>query len=295
MPAPAVLDKRLVRLRFERAASGYEAASALAREVGSRMLERLDLVKLQPAWILDAGSGTGQLAGALAARYPHARVACLDLSLGMLQAGAPRGGWGQRLLAAVRPSRCLPICGDLEQIPLGAAGVELICSNLALPWVGRPEATMQEFYRVLAPGGLLMFTAFGPDTLTELRAALGPSGAQAIHPFADMHDVGDLLVGSGFADPVMDAEHLTLTYRDLTALLAELHASGGRSARTDQRPGLRGRAWRSGLEARYAAFRVDGRLPLTCEVVYGHAWKPQSPRVMPDGRAVVRFERRANR
>lgn len=288
----AVLDKRLVRLHFERAAPGYEAASVFAREVGSRMVERLDLVKLQPAWILDAGSGTGQLAAALAARYPHARVACLDLSLAMLRAGAQRSGWGRRLLAAVRATRCLPICGDVERIPLASARVQLVCSNLVLPWVGRPEVALQECHRVLAPGGLLMFTTLGPDTLAELRAALGPSGAATIHPFADMHDVGDLLVRSGFADPVMDAEHLTLTYRDLTALLAELHASGGRSALSGRRPGLRGRAWRRGLEERYAAFRIDGRLPVTCEVVYGHAWKPQSQRVTADGRAVVRFERR---
>jgi malonyl-CoA O-methyltransferase len=295
MSTPPVLDKRLVRLRFERAAPGYEAASALAREAGLRMAERLELVKLQPAWILDAGSGAGQLAAALTARYPQARIAGLDLSLAMLRAGARRGSWGRRLLAAVRPGRWMPVCGDVEQIPLASAGVQLICSNLVLPWVGRPQVALQEFLRVLAPGGLLMFTTLGPDTLTELRTALGPSAAQAIHPFADMHDVGDLLVRSGFADPVMDAEHLTLTYRDFSALLTELHASGGRSALSGRPPGLRGRSWRRALEERYAAFHIDGRLPVTCEVVYGHAWKPQSPRVTRDGHAVIRFERHPDR
>lgn len=293
MATPPVLDKRLVRLRFERAAPGYEAASALAREVGARLVERLDLVKLQPARILDAGSGTGGLVEKLAARYPKATVVELDLSLAMLRAGLQRGSWRHRLLDALRPVRRQRVCGDIEQMPLAPASVELVCSNLALPWIGRLDAAVQEFHRVLARGGLLMFTTLGPDSLTELRAALGPAGADAIHPFVDMHDIGDLLVRSGFADPVMDMERLTLTYRDLTALLSELHASGGRTARAGRPPGLRGSAWRASLEERYGAFRAEGRLPVTCEIVYGHAWKPeQGARLAPDGRAVVRFERR---
>lgn len=294
MTTPRGIDKRLVRSRFDRVAPGYQAASALASEVGARLVERLDLVKLQPAWILDAGSGTGQLAGMLAPRYPHGTLVELDLSLAMLRAGLPRAGWKGRLLDAMRPNRRHLVCGDVEQMPLAAGSVELACSNLVLPWVGRPDLALQELNRVLAPGGLLMFTTFGPDTLTELRTALGPERAQGIHPFADMHDLGDLLVRSGFADPVMDMERLTLTYRDLDALVSELHASGGRTARAHQPRGLRGRAWRDRLEAGYAAFRAEGRLPLTCEIVYGHAWKPErAAGRTPDGRSVIRFERRA--
>ena len=260
---PAVIDKRLVRQRFERAAPGYEAANALAREVGVRMVERLELVKLQPARILDAGSGTGQLARELAARYPKSAVVELDLSLAMLRAGVHAGGWGRRLLEAVRPDRHQRVCGDIEHLPLAAASVELVCSNLVLPWVNSPDAALRECHRVLARGGLLMFTTLGPDTLTELRAALGPAAVQAIHPFADMHDIGDLLVRSGFADPVMDAEHLTLTYPDLPALLRELHASGGRTALAGRPAGLRGRGWLTRLETRYSDFapRAAGHLP----------------------------------
>jgi len=289
----SVIDKRLVRRRFERAAPGYESASALTREVGARMLERLDLVKLQPARILDAGSGTGQLASALAARYPDAAVVELDLSPAMLRAGLSRGSWGRRFLAALRPGRRQRVCGDIEQMPFAPASVELVCSNLALPWVGHLEAGLQEFQRVLARGGLLMFSTLGPDSLAELRAALGPAGAETIHPFIDMHDIGDLLVRSGFADPVMEMERLTLTYRDLGGLLSELRAGGGGTARAGRSPGLRGRAWRTRLEERYGVFRAEGRLPLTCEIVYGHAWKPeQGARRAPDGRAVVQFQRR---
>ena len=257
------------------------------------MVERLELVKLQPARILDAGSGTGQLARELAARYPKSAVVELDLSLAMLRAGVHAGGWGRRLLEAVRPDRHQRVCGDIERLPLAAASVELVCSNLVLPWVNSPDAALRECHRVLARGGLLMFTTLGPDTLTELRTALGPAAVQAIHPFADMHDIGDLLVRSGFADPVMDAEHLTLTYPDLPALFRELHACGGRTALAGRPAGLRGRGWLTRLETRYSAFRAEGRWPLTCEIAYGHAWKPEEgPRRTADGGAVVRFERR---
>jgi malonyl-CoA O-methyltransferase len=293
MSGSPTLDKRLVRRRFERAAAGYDAASALQREVGARLVERLDLVRLQPARILDAGSGTGWLAGRLAARYPRAAVVELDSSLAMLRVGVRAGAWRRRLADLVRCARRQPVCADIEQIPLAPASVQLVCSNLALAWVDRLDAALRELHRVLGRGGLLMFTTFGPDTLKELRAALAPTGVPAVHPFADMHDVGDLLVRCGFADPVMEMERLTLTYRDLAALLAELHAAGGRTALPGRPPGLRGRAWRARLEQRYAPFRVEGRVPATFEIVYGHAWKPEeAPRLAPDGRAVIRVERR---
>jgi len=296
MSGHPIIDKRLVRRRFERAASGYDAASALQREVGTRLVERLGLVRLQPARILDAGSGTGWLAAQVAQRYPKAGVVEVDLSLAMLRAGLRSANWRGRLFNLVRPARRQPVCADIQQLPLAPASVELICSNLALSWVDRLEVALRELHRVLARGGLLMFTTFGPDTLKELRAVLAPAGALAVHPFADMHDVGDLLVRCGFADPVMDMERLTLTYPDLAALLAELRAAGGRTALTGRLQGLRGRAWRAGLEERYAAFRMDGRVPATFEIVYGHAWKPEEgPRVAPDGRAVIRIARRGGR
>jgi malonyl-CoA O-methyltransferase len=288
-----MLDKRLVRKRFERAASGYAAASALQREVGARLLERLDLVNLEPVRALDAGSGSGDLARDLVARYRKAVVVELDLSPAMLRAGLQSSAWPQRFLDRMRGGRLLPVCADIEQMPLAPDCVQLVCSNLALPWIGRLDAALGEFFRVLAPGGLLMFTTFGPDTLTELRSALGPAAGDSMHPFVDMHDIGDLLVRTGFAGPVMDMERLTLTYPDLEALLAELRASGGGSAAVGRAKGLRGRAWRAELQRRYAAFEIEGRVPATFEIVHGHAWKPeQRPRVKTEGPAVIRFERR---
>jgi malonyl-CoA O-methyltransferase len=151
---------------------------------------------------------------------------------------------------------------------------------MALHWVPQPRAALAEFQRVLAPEGLLMFSTLGPDTLQELRAAAGEA---RVHRFADMHDLGDWLVAAGFSAPVMDTETINLAYRDMTRLFADLRASGQTCARADRPRGLAGRALR-------AALARAGR-HVTCEVIYGHAWKG-APRKTADGRSIVQFARR---
>ena len=292
---PVTIDKRVVRLRFDRAAASYDRAAVLQHEVGQRLLERLDLVKLVPDRILDVGSGTGRLGSALIRRYPNAALVEVDLSLQMLRQGRPREGWWRRLVSTPRGAKRYRVCADMEQLPLEPNTVGLACSNLALAWSSRPQVVLGELRRVLTRGGLLMFTSLGPDTLKELRStvdALGTPGPT--HPFIDMHDLGDMLVASGFADPVMDVEHLTVTYADSAQLLAELRAVGGGSALASRKSGLRGRAWPARVSAGYERFRRDGRLPVTVEVIYGHAWKPEeAPRLLEDGRAIIRVERRS--
>ena len=292
MNAPPGVDKRRARLHFERAAATYDSAAVLQREIAGRLLERLELVQLRPRTILDAGSGTGHLARGLAARYPGAHIIALDFSAAMLRRGrAPRSLWS-RLLGRERAR--LEICGDLERLPLRAASFDMVCSNLALEWAQSPDRALREWLRVLARGGLLMFATLGPDTLTELRA-VHPDARAGVHAFADMHDLGDMLVQAGFADPVMDMERVTLTFSDFAALARELRASGCASAAPAVGAGLRGRGWRRRLEQGYELHRRAGRLPATFEIVYGHAWKPQEPRVTDDGRAVIRVQPRSAR
>jgi malonyl-CoA O-methyltransferase len=261
------------------------------REAGTRMLERLDLVRLQPRRVLDAGCGTGLLTRALRSRYPAAQLVGIDLSPAMLrQASFPGGLWG-RLAQRVRGTAALHACADIERLPLAGASVDLVCSGFALEWVADLRRALAELHRVLARGGLLMFATLGPDTLKELRSALAGTGAApAPSALADMHDIGDALVEAGFADPVMDMEIFTLTFGDLRDLLRDLRESGTRAPRPGA-PGLRGRTWLSALAQRYESFRREGRLPATFEVVYGHAWKPELPRRTENGRAIVRLDR----
>ena len=250
-PFPAI-DARAARRRFERAAASYADASRLEAEVGARMLARLDYIKLAPRRILDAGSGPAREAKALAGRYPQARFLALDFALPMLR----RRFWDKRLL----------LCGDILHLPLAAASVDLVWSNMALHWAADPGAALREFERVLAPEGLLMFSTLGPDTLKELRAA---AGAPRVHAFVDMHDLGDMLVAAGFAAPVMDMEMIAMEYRQGADLLADLRASGQTSARADRARGLAGRRFGARLRE-----RLEPRA--TFEVVYGHAWKREA-------------------
>jgi len=269
------IDARAARRRFERAAATYLAAARLETEVGTRMLERLDYVRIAPARILDAGSGPAPQAAALGKRYPGAQLLAVDFSLPMLRQ-ARAMGWLARLRGARRPAA---ICASLERLPFAAGSVQLLWSNMALHCVQDPRAALAEFQRVLAPEGLLMFSTLGPDTLKELRAVAGKG---RVHSFADMHDLGDWLVAAGFSAPVMDMETLTLEYRGLPALLADLRASGQTSARADRPRGLAGKH----LHAMLA--RAGSRASI--EVVYGHAWKG-APRKSADGRSIVQFDR----
>lgn len=260
------IDKRWARRSFEAAAAGYDLAAALQREIADRLLERLDYVRLEPRRVLDLGCGTGYAIPPILRRYRGAQVIALDFALSMLQRARRRGGWLRRPL-------CL--CADAETLPLAEGSVDLVISNATLQWCNAPEQTFQECLRVLRPGGLLMFTTFGPDTLKELRAAWSEiDGYSHVSPFPDMHDLGDALVRSRFADPVMDAERLTVTYERLTDLMADLKGVGARNA-TGQRPrGLTGPRRLNALAAAYEASRCDGRLPASYEVIYGHAWAP---------------------
>lgn len=272
------MDPRLARRRFERAARRYAGAARLEAEIGARMLERLDYVRLAPRRVLDAGSGPPQRA--LGERYPGAEVIALDFALAMLRAG-------KRKLFERNPPR--PVCGDLMRLPVANASVGLLWSNMALHWAGDPLAALREFHRVLEVDGLLTFSTLGPDTLGALRAAAGPG---RVHGFLDMHDLGDMLVAAGFAEPVMDMERLTIVYRSGDALLADLRATGQTSAlRTGARAGLMGRRFRAALEAGLAAQMREGKLPVAYEVVYGHAWKAPLRRAA-DGRAIVQFDKR---
>ena len=277
-----------MRRSFDRAASTYDQAAVLQREVCTRALERLDLVKLDPGAIIDAGCGTGFASPALHKRFPRATLVGLDIAPAMLQRSRSRiPGWKKW----IGSSREVFVCGDNERLPIRSACVDMLWSNLAFQWANELTAVFAECQRVLRPGGLLIFTTFGPDTLKELRTACAADGKIHVNRFIDMHDIGDMLIGSGFADPVMDMEYLTLTYADVRSLMRELKAIGAHNVSVGRDRGLTGKRTLREIEQRYEALRRDARLPATFEVIYGHAWKPL-PRTSPGGRPVIDIQPR---
>lgn len=286
------LDKRSVRRGFDRAAPRYDEVNFLAREIGLRMAERLDLLRALPSDVLDLGSGTGAGARMLRARYADCRVVELDFALQMLVSAGSTESWWARGLQRLKRSQPHRVCGDGEHLPFRDRSFDMVWSNLVLHWTHLPTVLV-EVYRVLRPGGVFMFSTLGPDTMKELRASYADVDEhEHVNRFVDMHDVGDMLVQARFADPVMDMECVTMTYASVDAMLNELRAAGTRNANAGRPLGLGGRKRHARMRSSYERLRRDGRIPATFEIVYGHAWRPQSDRRTASGESVVAFHPR---
>ena len=261
-------DKERVAAAFDRAARGYEEIAEFQRIVAERLLERLDYMKLAPGPILDLGAGTGRAARALRRRYPRAMIVEADLALGMLQPKHAFARWFARRRA---------VCADAEGLPFAPGSFDLIFSSLMLQWCNDPAAVFTELCRALRPGGLLIFSTLGPDTLRELRESWAAADDDVhVNIFIDMHDLGDALVRAGLGEPVMEAERFTLTYADGRALMRDLKSLGARNANAGRRRTLTGKGRVRDMLQAYEQHRRDGRLPTTYEVVYGHAWRAET-------------------
>lgn len=274
-------NKRHIRRHFTRAAPTYDSAAVLERTIADQLIERLDVVKLTPVRILDVGCATGYATRLLAKRYRQAQIIGVDIAFGMARRARRRAGWFARTRF---------VNADAEFLPLPTASVDMVVSNAAICWCDLPRV-LNEFGRVLRPDGLFVFTTYGPDTLGELRDAWRQVDNTAhIHDFIDMHDVGDALVRAGFADPVMDVERYALTYADVAGMLRDLRTRGIRNAHPDRARHLTGKGRIERFRAAYASQTQDARLPLTYEVVYGHAWVPRS-RPALDGTVRIPLEK----
>ncbi|HYP66664.1 MAG TPA: malonyl-ACP O-methyltransferase BioC [Thiobacillaceae bacterium] len=284
------LDKRELRRAFERAAAEYDAHAALQREICDRLTQRLDYLKLAPVRILDAGCGTGYASRSLLRHFPKAELLTMDLAPAMLRLARGQTSWWERPWQSLRKPASSYVCGDLERLPLKASTVDFVWSSLAFQWVGDLAATLRELYRIQKPGGAILFSTFGPDTLKELRAVFTLVDERPhVSRFTDMHDIGDMLVHAGYQNPVMEMEHITLTYDNLKALMQDIKRIGAHNASADRPRGMLGRgAWQR-LEQGYERYRREGRLPATYEVVYGHAWVGDKTQ-RTDGQQIVHLD-----
>ena len=291
----AGLDAVQIRRAFGRAAATYDAHAVLQTEVGQRLRERIEEdMEFHPARILDVGCGTGRGTKALRTRYATAVIISLDLAMPMLkkaESGSQSyfGVSGSSVAAETSPrndSRPLFVCADAQGLPIVDASIDLVHSNLCLQWCEDPGLAIDEFRRVLRPGGMLLFSTFGPDTLHELRGAFASVDATPhVSRFVDMHDIGDALLATGFRDPVLERDDIILTYADVRTLMRDLRAIGASNADTKRSRALTGKAHLQRVIDAYEVSRRAGVLPATYEVVYARALAPApgQPRRTPGG------------
>lgn len=284
------VDVPAARRFFARSALRTGHGDPLSREVERRMVERLDYVRLTPSRFLDAGTGIGEGLSRLAGHYPAAVPVAIDSAHALLAQIGTRGSLLERARAVLSRRHPRLICADFANLPFAAGSFQLVWSNLALAWALDPLAAFKEFRRVLDVGGLIMFSTYGPDTLKELRQAFAVVD-ELPHTlrFFDMHDLGDMLAAAGFSDPVMDMEVITLTYADFETIASDLQFTGQVNAARGRRRGLMGRNAYMAMRNAYESMRSGGSLPVTVEVVYGHAWRGPT-RVTPEGHSVIQTE-----
>lgn len=267
-------DQRHIRRAFSRSAAGYDAAAALQHEVEKRLMESLDYLTLRqgqdapdPGVVLDVGCGPAHAAAAMRKRWPKAQVIALDMALPMLREAKKQAGWWKPFQR---------VCADQRALPVRDGSVDVLFCNLSLQWVDDLPAAFTGFRRVLKPGGLLVCSTFGPETLQELRDAFAQADdTPHVSPFPPIAQFGDAMMLAGFRDPVLDRDRFTLTYDDLPALMRELRAMGATNALQHRRHTLTGRARFAAAATAYEPLRrEDGKLPSTWDVIYAHAWAP---------------------
>jgi len=262
--SPAALVFRDVRRRFDRAAAGFDAADFVHRVTFDELLHRLSPVEIQPRIVLDLGCATGSGSKPLGRRFRGCRVISLDASLEMLRMAARKKSFLKN-----RPAlQC-----DASRISLQDGSVDLVIANMLLPWIDDLPACLSEIARVLRSGGLFAFATVGPDSLSEIRSAWQAIDADwHVNAFPDMHDIGDALVRAGLRDPVLDVDHLTVTYRDIAALYRDLTSAGARNCLHGRSKAITGKKRLQTMGQLLAAGMTDDLLSLRLELVYGHAW-----------------------
>lgn len=265
--APHQRDKSGIRRNFDGVADSYDQVALLQQVIGERLLERLEAIRLKPALILDLGSGTGRLSRLLSSLYRAARIVQLDLAVNMLIKS--------RKNSRIEKRQHL-LCADAEYLPLADNSADFAFSNLMFQWVSDLDKAFAEIFRTLKPGGLLLFSTFGPDSLMELRNSWASVDDYVhVNAFTDMHDVGDALLRAGFADPVMETETFTLVYDSGQALMRELKMLGAGNVNAGRRRTVTGKGKLLAMLAEYGSRYGKDGMPATFEAVYGHAWVPE--------------------
>ncbi len=259
------LEYEAIRKSFNDIANQYEVNAVLQKEVLFRLLERLDDeqkldAKLKPTHIVDLGCGTGWAIPEIIKLFPDCRISALDFSQAMLNE-VPKNNSVETIM------------GDVHDLPFDDNSVDVVFSNMVLHWSNEQDV-FSEAMRVLKPDGLLIMSCLGETSLVELKQAwLNVDKLSHVHDFPALHNLGDDLLKKGFSEVVVNAEIITLTYKNIIALMKDIKASGGHHVNENRKKGLMSRSQMDLLEKGYEVFREEQRLPASYEIVYLRAKK----------------------
>ena len=272
-----LIDKKRAQASFNKASDSYEEAAVLQKHVLGEMFLRLKLLKINPKRILDMGCGPGNAGSDFKAFYKPHDLIYLDFAFNMIKKAEVKNKDHYFKVFSSRTTQQF-ICADMEAIPLIENSVDMVWSNLSLQWCNDLDRVFTQIAEILTHNGLFIFSTFGPSTLHELRASLASFSQNShINQFIDMHDIGDALIRCGLSDPVLDVDIYKLTYGTFKEIIYDLKHIGARNALQGRAKGMTGKGFLYQLEKLYEIYRADEKLPVSYEVVYGHAWKMNKP------------------
>ena len=266
-----MINKEYKRKSFNRAATTYDTCSTLQDTISDNLIERLKTIKFEPLDILDLGCGTGTNGLNLRKKYKKSRIINYDFSENMLKEACIK----QKLfiLDKINPSPYSYICADIEAIPLEENSLDLVWSSSTLQWCNELDLVFNQVKKILKPGGLFIFSTFGPNTLNELREITeNLFNEKKTSTFIDMHNLGNLLMDSGFSDSILDTENFTVTYNEVERLFKDIKSIGATNGNISKNRGLSGRSFTKKIIQKYENYRTNNLLPASYEVIYGHAW-----------------------
>jgi malonyl-CoA O-methyltransferase len=259
-----MLNAKHIRRRFERAASSFDSADFVHAATREGLFARIEPLLVDAKVVVDLGTATGSAIRTLEKRFKPARVIAVDVAHNMLLKAKAKKAWLSKTGFAQTSAAALPLANE---------SVDVIFSNLLLPWLDDPTPVFSEVARVLRKGGVFAFATLGPDSLQEIRRAWAAvDDCPHVNRFADMHDLGDGLVNAGLRDPVLDVDRLSVNYESCDRLFADLTSVGARNTWQQRASALTGKARFAGMVAALNSAAAGSKVQLDLELVFGHCW-----------------------
>ena len=179
---------------------------------------------------------------------------------------------------------------DATPLPYASDSLDLIVSALGLHRINDVPGALVQIRRALKPDGFFIAAMMGGETLTELRQCLieaelevrGGYGPR-IFPFAESHDVIELMKRIGFAMPVVDSDRLKVSYEHPLALMHDLRSMGESNILLERpKTGLNKAILERLCALYFEKFSNDeGRIIASFEIIHLSGWKPHESQQKP--------------